>query len=91
MPVPVRMLRNSPGSRLKPPQLVSGCVTEKISHGVSIKIQNKPLKMENLSPEQRKKMESWKGEHKLCLSNSLNYNIYLVYFVMIVKSMIFMI
>ena len=30
--------------------------------GVLIKIQNKLLKMENLSPEQRKKMESWKGE-----------------------------
>ena len=51
--------------QLRPPQLVSGCVTEKISHGVSIGIQNNPLKMENLSPEQRKKMESWKGEHKL--------------------------
>merc|ERR1712179_626020 len=31
--------------------------------GVLIKIQNKPLKMENLSPEQRKKMESWKGKY----------------------------
>merc|ERR1712179_680328 len=31
--------------------------------GILIIIQNKLLKMENLSPEQRKKMESWKGKY----------------------------